>query len=125
MSKIAVLMSQSLLAQGIVSRLRRSVPPLEVDEVDSLLPEIYERLAAIQPTTLIVEAEALEDSPYCTMDGLFKQFPNLTVIEVGLESPRIQLIQSGQLDSSGFGDLLQILARVDSNSSGGLASAIR
>jgi hypothetical protein len=125
MSKIAVLMSQSLLAQGIVSRLRRSVPPLEVDEVDSLQPGVYERLAAIQPATLIVEAEALEGSPYCTMDGLFKQFPNLTVIEVGLESPRIQLIQSGQLDSSGFGDLLQILARVDSNSSGGLASAIR
>jgi hypothetical protein len=125
MSKIAVLMSQSLLAQGIVSRLRRSAPPQEVEEIDILQPGIYERLAVIQPTTLIVEADALEGSPYCTMDGLFKQFPNLTVIEVALESPRIQLIQSGQVDSSGFGDLLQILERVASNAPGGLASAIR
>ena len=125
MNKIAVLMSQSLLAQGIVSRLRRSAPTLEVEAVDILRPDVCERLELIQPTTLIVEADALDSSPYCTMDALFRQFPNLTVIEVALETPRIQLIRSGELDTRGFGDLLELLERVDSNASGGPSSPIR
>jgi hypothetical protein len=112
-------MSQSLLAQGIVSRLRRSEPALEVETVDIEQPDVYERLALIQPTTLIVEADALTKSPYCTVDGLFKRFPNLTVIQVALETPRIQLIQSGELDSQGFGDLLQILERAHPSSPAG------
>ena len=123
MNKIAVLMSQSLLAQGIASRLRQSAPALQVEALDIEQPDVIERLAIIQPNTLIVETDALDKSPYCTMDGLFKQFPNLTVIEVTLETPRIQLIRSGQVDSRGFGDLLQILERADGNAPGAFLSS--
>lgn len=124
MSSVAVLMGQSLLAQGIVSRLRQSAPALEVAVVDIDLPDVFERLAAIQPRTLIVEADAMANSPYCTFDSLFEVFPNLTVIAVRLDTPKMQLIQSGQVDSSGFGDLLQILERSSANLPGSTSSSI-
>jgi hypothetical protein len=122
-SNVAVLMGQSLLAQGIVSRLRQSAPALEVEVVDIDLPDVFERLASIQPRTLIVEADAMANSPYCTFDSLFQVFPNLTVIEVRLDTPKMQLIQSGQVDSSGFGDLLQILERSNANLPGAASSS--
>ena len=122
LNKITVLMSQSLLAQGIVSRLRRTAPALEVEALDIEQPDVCEKLLLIQPRTLIVETEALAKSPYCTIDDLFRQFPNLTVIEVTLETPRIQLIQSGQLESRDFGDLLSLLERTDTNAPGALPS---
>jgi hypothetical protein len=118
-------MGHSLLAQGIVSRLRRSVPDLEVEAVDIERSDVYEKLLLIQPATLIVEVDALTSSPHCTIDGLLQRFPNLTVIEVALESPRLRLIQSGEIDSSGFEDLLQILARVDASPLGGSLGSIR
>jgi len=124
LNKVAVLMGQSLLAQGIISRLHQSASALEVEAVDIDRPDVCERLAAIQPQILIVEADAMADSPYCTFDSLFKAFPTLTVIEVRLDTPKMQLIQSGQVESSGFGDLLQILERANGNLPGATLSSI-
>ena len=115
MDKVVVLTGHSLLAQGIISNLRKSSSSLEVEALDVACPDLVNALALIQPQIVIMEASLRQNDPDCSLNRLFEVLPNLIVLEVNLNNSSIQLIRSDLYDAGGFAGLLNVLDNVRTN----------
>jgi hypothetical protein len=112
MKRVVVLTDYSLLAQGLVSRLRQSSQSLEMVVLDFCQPDLLEELVRQQPQVVIYGSQNVEMSNHCPLGRLFDLLPNLMVIEVNLEKSNIQLIRGGEYKSAGFPELVNILEDV-------------
>ena len=119
---IAILSDQSLLTQGIISRLHNSAPTLNVKMVELGQPAVVEKLLAIQPDVVILESKELSNNSFCPLNHLFAALPHLVVMEVNIVSSVIQIIRSNQYAASGIGDMLTMLQDVHSPQSGVVSS---
>lgn len=114
-SKVIVLTSHSLLAQGIIANLRRSSLSLEVETLDANHPNLVDTLALMQPEIIITESTQWKVSEACSLSHLFEVLPSLIVLEVNLNNSNVQLIRSDRYDASGFAGFLQVLENVRAN----------
>jgi len=112
MKKVVVLTDYSLLAQGIASRLRKSSRSLDVEVLDFRQANMLDELVKLQPQVVICGSRDLEKSELCPLGSLFNALPNLTVIEVSLDSSNIQLIRGGRYNAAEFSDLVSMLEDV-------------
>lgn len=106
---VAILSDQSLLMQGIISRLQSSVPALNIQVAEMGQPGVVEKWIALQPDVVILESKELSDPSFCPLNKLFASLPHLVVLEVNLETSDIQVIRSDQYTASGVADLLHLL----------------
>jgi gamma-glutamyl phosphate reductase len=112
MKKVVVLTDYSLLAQGIASRLRQSSRSLEVVVLDFRQADVMNELVRLQPQVVIYGSRDVEQSDRCPLGSLFNALPNLTVIELSLDSSNIQLIRGGQYNAADCTDLVSMLEDV-------------
>jgi chemotaxis response regulator CheB len=122
MMNVAILSDQSLLTQGIISRLHNSAPSINVQMVELGQPAVVEKLLAIQPDVIILESKELSNNSFCPLNHLFAAFPHLVVMEVNIETSDIQIIRSSQYAASGIGDMLTMLQDAYSPQSGVVSS---
>jgi chemotaxis response regulator CheB len=111
----AVVTDQSLLVQGIISHFRHSAPSIDVQMVEIGQPNGIEKLIALQPDVVILESTELSNPVICPLNRLFAELPQLTVVEVNVETSNIQIIRSHQYAASGVADLLSLLEHASEN----------
>jgi hypothetical protein len=114
-SKVVVLTGHSLLAQGIISNLRKSSFSLEVESLDIERADLVNTLVLLNPEIVIMEASQWQNDGNCSLNRLFEVLPNLIVLEVNLNNSSIQLIRSDLYDVGGFAGLLNVLGSARSN----------
>jgi chemotaxis response regulator CheB len=120
MMNVAILSDQSLLTQGIISRLHNSAPSVEVQMVEIDQPDVFEKLVGLQPDVVILESKELVNSAIFPMNQLFSVLPQLVIMEVNIETSDIQIIRSNQYAASGITDMLKMLQ----NANGGFPGVI-
>lgn len=118
----AVISNRSLLLQGIISRLRRSSPKLDVEMVEYGENNVAEKIIELQPDIVIVDSKEFSGQAACPLNVLFAALPRLVVIEVNIETSNIQIIRSSQYAASGVEDLLNILKNADGDLRGVFSS---
>lgn len=115
MSKVVVLTGQSLLAQGIISNLRKSSFSLEVESLDIERADLVDTLVLLKPEIVIMEASQRQRDESCSLNRLFELLPNLIVLEVNLNNSSVQLIRSDLYDAGGFAGLLNVIGSARTN----------
>lgn len=119
---VAVLTDQSLLMQGITSRLQASVLASNIQIIETKPTEAFEKWVALQPDVVILESKELTDPLFCPLNRLFTSLPSLVVVEVNLQTSNIQVIRSSQFTASGVADLLHLLQSASENLPGVFSS---
>jgi hypothetical protein len=119
---VAVLSDQSLLMQGIISRLQSSVPAINLLIAETGKPDVVEQWIALQPDMVILESKELSDPSIFPLNRLFANLPQLVVLEVNIETSTIQMIRSNQYSASGVADLLNVLQNASGNIPGVFSS---
>jgi hypothetical protein len=112
---VAVLTNQSLLMQGIISRLQASALALNIQIVETKPEEVLEKWIALQPDVVIIESKELSDPLFFPLNMLFTSLPSLVVMEVNIQASNIQVIRSSQFTASGVADLLGLLQSASEN----------
>ena len=115
MTKVVVITGHSLLAQGIISNLRKSSHSLEVESLDANRPDLVDMLVVLQPEIVVMEASPWQNGQGCSLNRLFEALPNLIVLEVNLNTSSVQMIRSGLYDASGFAGFMNVLEGVRTN----------
>ena len=108
-SKIAILTGHSLLADGLVSRLRDYPEAAELKVFDGRELDILNQLIAFKPSVLILEEEETQSNNACSLKKILALLPNLLVIYLHLGRPEVQVIQSEQCPANGVKELLEII----------------
>jgi len=119
---VVVLNDQSLLMQGIISRLQASALALNLQLLEKKPSEVFEKWIALQPDVVILESKELSDPLFVPLNRLFTSLPSLVVIEVNIQSSNIQVIRSSQFTASGVTDLLDLLQSASGNLPGVFSS---
>jgi hypothetical protein len=114
MKKIVVLTGNSLLAQGMVSRLREYSRLLELLEVDLTAPNSLRKVSEFQPEIIIFDESAFADSLQPLLVDLLNIIPNAMLVELRMENPNVQVIQSVRFTASSADELVQLFKSSDS-----------
>ena len=122
MMLIAILSDQSLLTQGIISRLHNSASGLNVQMIELGQQDAIEKLIALQPDVVILESKDLSNPSIFPLNRLFSILPHLVVMEVNIETSDIQIIRSNQYTASGVADMLNMLQISNGNTPSVLSS---
>jgi hypothetical protein len=114
MKKIVVLTGNSLLAQGMVSRLREYSRLLELLEVDLTAPNSLRKVSEFQPEIIIFDESAFTDSLQPLLVNLLNTVPDAILVELRMENPNVQVIQSQRFTASSADELVQLFRSSDS-----------
>ena len=108
-SKIAILTAHSLLADGLVSRLRDYPEVSELKVFDGRTPDVLNQLAAFKPLVLILEEDEASSANATSLKQILAVLPSLLVLYLHLGRPEVQVIQSEQCPANGVKELLEII----------------
>lgn len=119
---VAVLSAQSLLMQGIISRLYGCASILDLQIIETKPEEAFEKWIILQPDVVILESKELSDPVNFPLNRLFTSLPSLVVVEVNIQTSNIQMIRSSQFTASDVVDLLHLLQSTSENLPGAFSS---
>ena len=108
-SRIAILTAHSLLADGLVSRLRDYPEVAELKVFDGRTPDVLHQLAAFKPLVLILEEDEASSANATSLKQILAVLPSLLVIYLHLGRPEVQVIQSEPYPANGVKELLEII----------------
>ena len=108
MKKVVVLTGNSLLAQGMVSRLRQYSRLLELLEVDLTTPNSLRQVSDFQPEIIIFDENDFTDSRQPLFVNLLNTIPDAILVELRMENPNVQMIQSVRYTASSADELVQL-----------------
>ena len=114
LKKVVVLTGKSLLVEGLLSRLRAYSRQLELKVVDLAAPNFSQQVSEFRPEIIIFDESDIKDSlPYSLVD-LLNSMPDAILLELRLDNPNIQMIQSVRFTASNAEELVQIFQPKDS-----------
>lgn len=108
-SRIAILTGHSLLADGIISRLREYPETLELRVFDNKEPNVMTDIETFHPLAVILEESESQQFESCSLKQILNILPSPVVIYLRLGQPRIQIIQSEQCPANGVRELVDII----------------
>lgn len=123
LKKVVVLTGNSLLTQGMTSRLRDYRGQLELRSIDLATSNLLSQIAEFQPEIVFFEASDLRDSPHCTLVDILNALPDAIVLEVRMDKPGINMIQTTQLAAANIEELVHLLGIGDRPSANAAASS--
>ncbi|MEW6401398.1 MAG: hypothetical protein AB1649_06330 [Chloroflexota bacterium] len=106
LTRIAVLTSHSLLADGLISRLREYSAQLELEVFDVTQPGVLAQVLAFRPLAIILE-EYGANREHCSLKQILTIFPKITVIYMHLGESEMQVILSEQYVAHGVRELIE------------------
>lgn len=109
LSRVVVLSSHSLYAEGVLSRLKAHSNALELHVVDADRSDAMDQIVAIQPTAVIVDASDKDVNAHCPLGRLLKDLPGVRIIRLDPINKGFQLVTSEQHDAEEVQELLAIL----------------
>ena len=108
-TRVAILTGHSLLADGLISRLREYAEQLELQVFDIEQADALAQVIAFQPLALIMEESASQPPEGCSLKTILTALPNTLVIYLRLGDGDIQVIQSEQHHANGVQELLEFI----------------
>jgi hypothetical protein len=114
MKKIVVLTGNSLLAQGMVSRLRQYSRQLELLEVDLAAPDYLCKVSEFHPEIIVFDESAFTDSRQPLLANLLNTVSDAIFVELRMEDPNVQVIQSMRFTAASADELVQLFKASDS-----------
>jgi hypothetical protein len=108
-TRVAILTGHSLLADGLISRLREYAEQLELQVFDIEQANVLSQITAFHPLALILEENKSGQAESCSLKSILTALPNTLVIYLGLGDDDIHVIQSEQHHAGGVQELLEII----------------
>jgi DNA-binding NarL/FixJ family response regulator len=108
-SRIVILSTHSLFAEGIASRLRQYPERAEVHFVDPQHPDYLETISTIRPAAVLIDAADTDLTQCCMLCELLVALPHLTVIRLEVQERDLRVFTSVQCRFNQAQDLLDIV----------------
>ena len=108
MKRVVALTSNSLLIQGLVSRLRDYAQVFDIHVVDLAAPDSLQQVSDFRPEIIIFEEGDLKDTTYPSLVDFLNSLPEVILLELRLDNPNVQWIQSVRVEASTTDDLVNI-----------------
>ena len=109
LSRVVVLSSHSLYAEGVLTRLKAHSNKLDLHVVDAEQRDALEQIITIQPTAVIVDASDKDANEHCPLGRLLSDLPGVRIICLDPINKGFQLVTSEQHDANEVQELLAIL----------------
>jgi hypothetical protein len=109
LSRVVVLSSHSLYAEGVLSRLKAHSNALELHVVDADQMDSMDQIIAIQPAAVIVDASDKDVNAHCPLGRLLKDLPDVRIIRLDPINKGFQLVTSEQREAEEVQELLTVL----------------
>jgi DNA-binding NarL/FixJ family response regulator len=109
--RVAVLSNRSLFARGTAARLRQLPEHFEIIEMDPKDPELLDKIAHLEPTAVIMDAEDAELAQRVPLSKVLSTLPRLTIVRLDPKNDQIQVVTSEQRRAGSMEDLVQTLGR--------------
>jgi DNA-binding NarL/FixJ family response regulator len=109
MKKIVVVISKSLLTQGIFSYLSMHLHQCQVYALDASSVDAFEQVKNLQPDIVILETDYLWKDPRFPFISSLELFPHLTILELRPDSPEINIIQTEQRKPANLEEMVSFL----------------
>ncbi|HUS84668.1 MAG TPA: hypothetical protein VMX56_05955 [Anaerolineales bacterium] len=109
LSRVVVLSSHSLYAEGVLTRLKAHAPAIELHVVDADETDAVNQIIAIEPTAVIMDASDKDANAHCPLGMLLRDLPDLRVIRLDPISNGFQVVTSEHHEAEEVQDLLAIL----------------
>lgn len=109
LSRVVILSSHSLFAEGVLSRLKAHANALELHVVDAEKTDALDQIIAFQPTAVIVCASDIDDNANCPLGRLLRELPDVRIIRLDPMNQGYQLVTSEQYEAEEIQELLGIL----------------
>lgn len=106
---VVILSSQSLFAEGVVSRLRQYLQHTEFEIVDPRQSDAMLRIVTIQPSIVFLDITDNEAARLCSLSKLLFSLPKLKIIRLDPQHGQIQVVTSEQRPAVNVRDLIEII----------------
>ncbi len=116
-SKIVILTNHSLLADGLISRLREYPDSLELWVFDANQVDVLTQIVAVQPSVVILEESEAQQLETCSLKQILSVLPNLMVIYLRLGQQDIQVIESEPYPAKEVREVVDIIHQARSHHS--------
>jgi len=113
MKKVVALIGNSLLVQGLASRLKEYSSVFEVHTVDLTAPDSLQQVSAVQPDIIIFDEGDFKNTTHPPLVDFLNSLPGVVLLELRLDDPNVHLIQSTCLKATTTDDLVQIFNNSD------------
>lgn len=108
-TRVVILSSRSIFAEGVAARLRHHLNTDEIRVVDAQQPDAMQSLIALQPTQVILEAADETVARHCPLESLLSALPDLRVIRLDPQQEYIQVVTSQQRTIGQISDLMDVI----------------
>jgi hypothetical protein len=112
MKKVIVLTGNSLLAQGLASRLRTYSHAFEVRLVDLTSSDSLQQVSAFQPEIIIFDEGDFKGTRHPSLVDFLNSLPEVILLELRLDNSNVQLIRSVRFNASTTDELVQIFKNI-------------
>ena len=109
LKKIAVLSHSSLLVAGFISRLAAYKRQFEILVVDLRETNALQQVSEFKPEIIIFDEVDIKNSLHPSLVDFLDSQPEAILLELRLNDPNVQMIQSTRFTASNADELVQIL----------------
>lgn len=115
--RIVLLLSKTILAQGIIHRFEQLDAQVELHRLDPLDDDLWSKIVKLQPAMIVLDSDALEQKS-SLLNNLVVLFPTIKIAHLSTDQSRVCLISSEQKEVRKITDLLALLAEEDGEQKG-------
>lgn len=108
-SRVVILSNQTLLVEGVITRLQQYGNRVELHVEDLHQPDLLAKITEIQPTAIILDDKNILDSQALPLERLLRELPTLKVIRLDAQCLQTQVIRSDQYWVKEVYDLLELI----------------
>jgi DNA-binding NarL/FixJ family response regulator len=108
-SRVVVLSSHSIFAEGVAARLKTELDEQSLTVVDTLQVDALKHVLALRPSCVILDAgDAGADQPG-TLGALLTALPTVVIIRLSPQDDQAQVVTSEQRPLNQVQDLVQVI----------------
>ena len=111
-TRVVILSSYMLFAEGIASRLRQYPRMVDIEIVDPLQPDVIAQIEASQPSIVILAGSDAGARQACSLSELLDLLPELRIICLNPEQNQAQVVTSEQCPLGKVHDLVEVIDRL-------------
>lgn len=108
-TRIVILSSHSLFAEGVANRLRQYLQQVELEIVDPRQRDIMTQITTAQPSIVILDITDAEVTRFFSLSELLLSLPSLKVIHLDPHQEKIQVVTSEQRSAVEVHDLVEVI----------------
>ncbi len=107
--RVVILSNQTLLVEGVITRLKQYRDRVELHSVDFRHPNLLAHITELQPAAIILDDKDPLVVQVAPLDKLIRALPTIKVIRLNTRSFQAQVIQSDRYCVAEVCDLLELI----------------